>query len=305
MDDYASLAAREAGYQALRPAFRDMVEASLAGGSDWNDAYIRWTESNPTDGVFLQSQSEGYDNGYVAPTLKNVEYLKSNLDVWEEAPRGMSLFMPEGKDAPTTNAAFQALKTYNATKWKEVESYAGDMIKADGYWQWLDVQNEFDRNTSGIPEYMPDGSKNPVWTEQEEIRTLGRSLIRNEYRGIDYLLNSDGWTQASEYRVVAREIVEAATSLSARGNAAANVSLPLIDAYLSFKSEYEDVATGRAEGVNMDDAKSALRETWEIAVNLWLDDVGDSLTLDQKRGLVVTFTKAIPDSGAWEPVEVR
>jgi hypothetical protein len=55
----------------------------------------------------------------------------------------------------------------------------------------------------------------------------------------------------------------------------------------------------------MDDAKSALRETWEIAVNLWLDDVGDSLTLDQKRGLVVTFTKAIPDSGAWEPVEVR
>jgi len=118
-------------------------------------------------------------------------------------------------------------------------------------------------------------------------------------------LNSDGWTQASEYRVVAREIVQAATSLSARGNAAARAAVPLVNAYLQFKDEYEDAATGRVDGVNMDEAKTALRETWEIAVNLWLDDVGDSLTLDQKRGLVVTFTKAIPDSGAWEPVEVR
>lgn len=305
MDDYASLAAREAGYEALRPAFRDMIEASLAKGSDWSDAYIRWTEANPRDGVFLVSQSEGYDNGYVAPTLKNVEYLKANLDVWEESPRGMSLFMPEGKDAPTTNAAFQALKTYNATKWKDVQDYAGGMVAAEGYWQWLAVESAFERNTAGVPEYLADGSKNPVWAQEEEIRTLGRSLVRNAYQGIDYLMNSDGWTQASEYRVVAREIVDSATELSRRGNEAARLSIPLVNAYLSFKSDYEDVATGRVNDVDMDEAKSALRETWEIAVNLWLDEVGDALTMEQKRGLVVTFTKAIPDSGAWEPVEVR
>ena len=40
-------------------------------------------------------------------------------------------------------------------------------------------------------------------------------------------------------------------------------------------------------------------------MELWLGEVGDALTVEQKRNLVVTFTKAIPDSGAWDPVEVR
>lgn len=305
MDDYVSLAARGAGYESLRPAFRDAVEASLTNGSDWMDAYLRWTEANPKDGVFLVSQSEGYDNGYVAATLNNVEYLKANIDVWEESPRGMSVFMPEGKDAPTSNAAFQALKAYNAMQWKDVEKYASGMIAAEGYWQWQDVEAQFQSRTSGMQEYLPDGTKNPEWTAEEDIRSIGRSLVRNEYQGIDYLLNSDGWTQASEYRVVAREIVAAAQELSKRGNAAAKATLPLIDAYLTFKADYEAAARGRVDGADIDDAKSAVHETWDIAVELWLSEVGDSLTEDQKRKLVVTFTKAIPDSGAWEPVEVR
>lgn len=305
MDDYVSLAARAAGYEALKPAFREMIEASLSNGSDWMDAYIRWTAANPEDGVFTVSQSEGYDNGYVAATMKNVDYLKSNLDVWEDSPRGMALFMPEGKDAPTSNAAFQALKTYNAAKWKEVEKYASGVVGAEGYWQWQDVENQFQLATSGIQEYLPDGTKNPAWTEAEEIRTLGRSLVRNEYQGIDYLLNSDGWTQTSEYRVVAREIADAAQRLAQRGNEAAKATLPLIDAYLTFKADHEAAATGRVNGVSIDQAKSDVHGAWDVAVELWLDAVGDSLTLEQKRSLVLTFTKAIPDSGAWQPVEVR
>lgn len=305
MDDYASLAARKAGYEALKPAFREMLESSLDNGSDWMDAYIRWTEANPEDGVFLVSQSEGYDNGYVAATMKNVDYLKKNLDVWEDSPRGMSLFMPEGKDAPTSNAAFQALKTYNAMKWKEVEKYASGVVGAEGYWQWQDVEAQYQAATSGIQEYLPDGSKNPAWTEAEDIRALGRSLVRNEYQGIDYLMNSDGWTQTSEYRVVAREIADAAQRLSERGNVAARLTLPLIDAYFTFKADHEAAATGRVQGISIDQAKSDVHGAWDIAVELWLDAVGDSLTLEQKRSLVLTFTKAIPDSGAWQPVEVR
>lgn len=305
VEDTASLAARAAGYEALRPAFREMLEASLAKGRDWNDAYLRWTMDNPQDGVFLQSQSDGSENGYVAATMRNVEYLKENLDVWESNSRGMVLFMPDGKDAPTSNAAFQALKTYNAQKWKDVSDYAGDLVKAEGYWQWLDVEQGFEQKTANIPEYLDDGSKNPEWTAAEGIRSLGRSLVRNEYPGMDYLLNGDGWTQGSEYRVVAGEIVEASYELSKRGNVAASLAVPLAEAYLSFKADYYNVATGRVSGVDMDEAKQALHDQWDLAVGIWLQDVGDRLTEDQKRGLVVTFTKAIPDSGAWEPVEVQ
>lgn len=305
MEDTASVAARAAGYEALRPAFREMLESSLAKGKDWTDAYLSWTASNPMDGVFLQAQSDGSENGYVAATMRNVDYLKKNLDVWQDNPRGMALFMPDNRNSPTSNAAFQALKTYNAQRWKEVSDYSGDLVKAEGYWQWLDVEQGFQQATASISEYLDDGSKNPEWTKAEEIRSLGRSLVRNEYPGIDYLMNSGGWTQASEYRVVAGEIVEASSELAKRGNMAASLSLPLAEAYLSFKSDYYNVATGRVSGVDMDAAKQALHDQWDLAVSIWLEDVGDRLTEDQKRSLVVTFTKAIPDSGAWEPVEVQ
>ena len=292
MENAESIAAREAGWEALHPAFRDMVQASVAEGNDWNDAWIKWLESNPEDYVFLPGTTQSNETGYATPTMKNVRYIEDNLDVNEAAQRGIVPFLPEGRDdGISTNEAFQAMRIFQPIQWKTVEDRATQMIGSEGYWEYTRTMAWYDKELASIPKRVTgsDGQlmTNPEYTELEAQRTEARKLLENDFRGLDYRTKYER-KEPSENKAVAEELLFAGRTLAERGNEKAKASLDFFDFYEYVEGEKSALISG-----GQSDLLTDLRADWKEGVQFFLRDTNGILRESDQLSIIYAFSGAL------------
>ena len=300
MDDYVSLAAREAGYEMLRPAFRQMINASIENGKTWDEAYVSWMTSHPDQGIFAVSMTAGANNGYVQPTLANVEYLKENQDVWEAAPRGLVLFMPDGKTTADDDLkALQALRMYNAAEWKSLEDIGTELATVRSYVAYKQLNLAIDNGEVQITKTDANGETTQEWRDHEEAATLARQELRARNNGLAFRMYSRGRTTSDEWQGDAEDVVAAARTLAKRGNVAAEATLPLVDAYRSFSIDYRNLMKSISSSADPDADKTHAKDVWEEIVAQWIASE-PKVSDEQRDTLIMTFTLALNDS--WEVV---
>ena len=292
MENAESIAAREAGWEALHPAFRDMVQASVAEGDDWNTAWVKWLESNPDDYVFLPGITQSNETGYATPTMKNVHYIEDNLDVNQAAQRGIVPFLPEGRDdGISTNEAFQAMRILQPIQWKTVEDRATQMIGAEGYWWYVRTMAQYDQDLANTPRTTtgPNGETmtNPEYTAIEDQRTEARRLLENDYQGLDYRTKYER-KEPSENKAVAEELLFAGRTLAERGNEKAKASLDFFDFY-----EYVTGEKASLISSGQSDQLTDLRATWRDGVQFFLADTDGTLRESDQLSIIYAFSGAL------------
>lgn len=294
MENAESLAAREAGYESLHPAFRDMIQSSVANGDTWNEAWLKWIESNPADYVWLPGITKTNETGYALPTMKNLEYVKQNLDIAEGNMRGMVPFLPETRDnAVATPEAIRAMKLYQPTLWKSVEERAGQMVGAEGFWQYMNMVFEADAAIEATPQKVldPETGKevtNPEWTKLNDARSEARKLILLDYPGTDYRVQWDP-KAATEYKGPAQDIVDAAVLLADRGNEKAKASMKFVEFYGEMREAKEASIRMQQDSLPSSD----LNAIWANGVQMFLRDTNGVLTEDQQKSIIYAFSGAL------------
>jgi hypothetical protein len=292
MENAESIAAREVGYEALHPAFRDMIQSTVAEGGTWDEAWIKWLETHPDDYVFLPGTTQSNETGYATPTMANVAYIEENLDVNDAAMRGMVPFLPEGRDdGVSTNAAFQAMRIFQPIQWKTVEDRATQMMGAEGYWEYKRTMAWFDRELANTPKTVmgSDGkpATNPDYTRLETERTEARRMLENDFRGLDYRTKYER-KEPSENRAVAEEIMFAGRTLAERGNDKAKASLDFMDFY-----EYVEGEKANLIRNNQSDGLTDLRAMWRDGVQSFLRDTDGVLRESDQMSIIYAFSGAL------------
>jgi len=300
MEDTASIAARAAGYEALKPAFRDMIQSSISSGSTWDEAYVNWLQAHPDDAVFAVSMTGDSRGGYIAPTMNNVEYLKANKDVWDESPKGFVMFMPDGKSTADDDIkALQALRMYNASEYKDIESMANEMAAVRGYVEWKKLNVTIDSAAIGIQQYDPvTGETTQAWKDHEAAATSAKAKLRARTGGLSFRHYGRARPTVDEYAGDAMQVVVAARQLAKRGNLAAQATLPLVDAYMQFSRDYTNMQRNPGLYDDIDASKSEMSAAWKIIISKWAAQSGADLSDDQKDSIITTFTYALNTS--WE-----
>lgn len=299
MEDTASIAARSAGYESLKPAFRDMIQASISGGQTWNEAYVNWMQAHPNDGIFAVSMTGDSRGGYIAPTIKNVDYLKQNQDVWDANPKGFVMFMPDGKSTADDDIkALQALRMYNASEYKDIESMANEMVAVRGYVEWKKLNNTIDLAASQIQQRDPvTGETTEQWREHEAAATSAKSKLRARTSGLSYRLYGRARQTTDEYQGDAMQVVVAARELANRGNTAAKDTLPLVDAYMQFSRDYTNMLRNPGLYDDVTASKTEMSQVWKRIVSKWVAQA-TNVSDEQKDAIITTFTYALNTS--WE-----
>lgn len=300
MEDTASIAARKAGYEVLKPAFRDMIQGSIAGGSTWDEAYVKWMTAHPEDGIFAVSMTAGSKGGYITPTMENVDYLKQNMDVWDANPKGMALFMPDGKTTPDDDLkALQALRMYNASEYKPIADMAMEMVAVRSYVEWKALNLTIEQAGAETQRYDAMGETTQDWRDHTAAAAEAKATLRARRPGLSYRLYGKGVSvDTDRYRGDAMQVVEAGRELAKRGNKAAQATLPLIDAYTQFLRDYRDIQAFPGRYDDPEKARSEMSDIWKDIVGMWTADAPEGVTDEQKATLVWTFTRALNPN--WE-----
>jgi alkylhydroperoxidase/carboxymuconolactone decarboxylase family protein YurZ len=296
-DDYESIAARKAGYDMLNPAFQDMIQASVKNGKTWDQAYISWMASHPQDGIFVVSQSTSKGGAYTASTQRNLDFLKSNKDVWEEAPRGISLFMPDGKSTGVDDLkVFQAMQFFGNRQFKSLEDIGTELANVRGAYEWRLANAQAEADRAVTPQFDSEGETTPEWKLIDDTLTLTKQELKATYPGLSFSMYGAGRKTTDEWRADAEQIATAASALSKRGNTQAVQALDLVQTYREFENDYRYLMRNIASNPDPDQAKSDMKQTWEYIIQSWRADY-PNYPKDQGDVLVTTLTLALND--AW------
>lgn len=290
MPDYASAAAREAGYSSLNPAFQEMVRASVDNGDSWEEAQIKWMRSNPKDGVFIQSQSESIGGAYVEATERNVAFLADHEDLFNENPIGVTFFMPDEKGAKTTDGAWQALKTFDLRRYKPLEKILMQVANAEGNVETALAAVAIEEQRAGIQQYDDKGNLTPEWKALDEVERTAEAQLQAQYPTRQYGLGEWMEKDEAEFAIEAEQVVTAARTLAAEGKSFAMAVLPLVDAYREISREY---ATFRQTGQNpetYDEENRFRRDVWQTVINNWWADTEGSFPRDRAEKIIKLFT---------------
>lgn len=293
MEDNATLAAREAGWESLVPALRDAIKASTDNGRTWEEGYTSWVASNPNSGAFVVTRRKGSEYGYVEPLSGNVDYIRQNKDLWEAAPTGMTVF------APNTGAesykSYKAMQMFNASEFKDMYQYGTELVTQYAYQQYLLNKADFEADTAGVAKYNPDGSINEQYAMAETAWQDTKRALVTQFRGLETRLNLREEKDRDDWIDEAEQIVTAGRELSKRGNAKAIETMGLIESYLDAMN---DMNRARTEyGVDFAEESPLIKDAWEGAVSSWLAGI-QSVDEDSARTIVYTLTRAL--SKNWE-----
>lgn len=271
---------RESGFNNVRPAFFSMMRQTMKDGGTWMDAVIKWAKDDPDKSIFVLSQSQASEYGFMEPVTGNAEFVQNNQDIWDQYPSGMTFFAPNTGE--NTQAAFRLLKSFNAAPAKPIEQYAMELVTQAGYIQYQINRSAYQDALNAATTDEERAAADAAWSD-----TLAQ-LNSGEFKGLDTRLNSRGRTSTTAYRDIATEARYAALALAERGNDKAQFALRIFDEYSAALN-----AMPTWNNPDRDQMRSDVKATWDEIVVKELAARPDD---DQYRDLLYTLTKALDSS---------
>jgi hypothetical protein len=292
-EDNVSLAAREAGYQALNPAFREMVQASLDNGKDYMEATVSWMQHNPNDNIFFVGLTETIGGPAVAATEKNVEFLASHEELFRKNDTAAAFFTPEGQEAGSDEAALRSLKYFDLRRYRELSDVLMDLGSAEGRMEAMVVAQGLKEARRNTPQFDAEGNKTPEWEMLEKTESQANIILDTMYPTRDAGLGEWMEKDEAEFAVEAQKVVDAARELAAEGNTYGMYVLPLADLYVQFKREFDDFQNS-PHGDNYAEEKATMGDIWAESVNAWWSIYGPKgYPRDRAEKLESLFTNSI------------
>jgi hypothetical protein len=293
-EDTLSMQAREQGLTALAPGLREGIMASVKAGEPWEDAFIRWMRHNPDQAGVVTPQSEAIGGTYVEATYKNVEFLKANRDLMDEAPLGMTFFVPEEQGAgggDEGTAAWKQMKQFGLRVPRNVQKFVDDLVVAEGRLQGMLLDSVLADAEAMTPHYDSAGNITPQWRQLMDDKDIAKNRLNADYptEGQGYEIRD-----RDSYRPEADQIVMVNRALRGDGGFA-DAAGGIVEAYSRFRVDYDNFLrnAGGAADVSRDDMKAAYKDAWQQAVRAWWADNSTRYPAARAEDLVQVFTRSL------------
>lgn len=293
-EDTLSMAAREQGLTAVAPGLREGIMASVKAGDAWEDAYIKWMRSVPAQAGAITPQSEAIGGTYVEATYRNVDFLKANKDLMDEAPLGMTFFVPDPQGAgggEEGTAAWRQMKQFGLRAPRGIEPFVNDLVVAEGRLQAMLLDAVLADQEAITPHHDAEGNITPQWQQLMDDKDRAKNALNADYptEGQGYEIRD-----RDSYRPEANQIVTANRALRGDGGFA-DATAGLVDAYSLFRSDYDNFlrSGGGAGDVSRDDMKSEFKASWQQTVSAWWADNSTKYPASRAEDLVQVFTRSL------------
>ena len=293
-EDMLSMSAREQGLTLLAPGLKEGIMASVNAGEPWEDAYIKWLRHDPKMAGVVVPLSESAGGAYVEATYRNVDFIKSNMSLFKEAPLGVTFFVPDPQGAgggEEGKAAWRSMKAFGLREHRAIEPLLNDVLLAEGRLEEKILRQDIAALEASTPHYDAEGNLTPQW------RALQDEADRANYRlNEDYPTKGQGYETPDKdtFRPEAAQIVTANRAL--RGDQGyADAASGLVESYEEFRVRYDQFLTNGGSGadVTRDEMKTRYKEVWQDAVSAWWADNRDKYPEERADRMVYTFTSAL------------
>jgi hypothetical protein len=279
--DNLSIAAREAGYESLNPAFRAMIESSTQEGVGYMDALMQWMKERPQDSIWIEPTREFKRGTTIAATDPNYAFLRENEEAYFENPVGLSFLTPDPVGTSTSDKALAAMKFYNMYEYRDYEKFVEGAVNAQADLDRYSLEQAEAADRAGVEKYDEDGNITEEWKFLDEVSSAAKKELNNKYPRADEGLIA--WMDKSEqeFAVEANDLLEAVRAFEGK-NEQADTLMPLLEGWLGWKA---DLNTLNSFSDTYDEDKKMLNDSWRAFTQEWWR--GAQGSYDESRGLKV------------------
>ena len=280
--DFVTDFARDLGVLKPRSAFLKFARAEEERGGSMETAIAKWIAVNPDDAIFMLSENQISDWGYVKSTESNINFIRDNEDLWNESPTAFQYFVPNtGEDTLAVSRTLTALG-YKGPK--EGGQYADELLTQIGYTQWRLERAQYQ-------DFIAQDNLSPelIKAAEDEWSATSRRL-KSLVPGLDRRVEGQEFSVTSDYDAEMREVTPVAEALAERGNERAQAFLPVLRTYREAK---EFVSTLDPYSADYQSNLQAAREVWYGDVWRFLQSRTDD---DQWSRLLFVATKGLSSS---------
>jgi len=274
--------AKQMGILNLRPGLMKFIQQQSEQDVPYEVALAKWISDNPGRGVVALSANEMSDWGYVQATEGNLDFIRSNEELWNEMPTGMTFFMPNS--GLNNIGTFKTLSAMGYSKPKLGSKYALELVTQEGYIRYITSRGRYrevlaDPNASDEEKSSAEASMSDTTAKLEKL-----------YPGLDRRIRGQGRDVKSNFEVSVREAIAVAEILAGRGDQRAQAYLDVAASYNSAKNALANIDRLSAD---YDRERSIIKRSWDSVMWNYSQRFPND---EQWSNLMYHTTKALSDS---------
>lgn len=203
-DDQLSEFGRVLDNKNLRPAWLSFLNREIEDGGDYWTAVEKWTRKNPDLGIYVLSQSEARQYGFIQPVEDNAAFGRKYRDVSEGNLQAFTLFMPN--TGRQTLTASRQLQMFGVSVPAEVQDYAYKLATENAYlWYKIERRKAEDAIANASTPEQATFLRNTMeaWAGEQKVAIPGLASRLDDYEARE----TEQWTDIVESaRVVAQAV---------------------------------------------------------------------------------------------------